>query len=246
MDAKLEQTLRKLGLTDGEIRVYIALLRQGSSTVGPIIDKAKISSSKVYVILDKLLDKGLASYVLKEKTKYFQAAPPIALKEILEKKSQEIEETKKELDNSIVAIKALQKLKSPHEGARIYRGYKALTAAWHEAVNSIPSGGEYIFFSVGYGEDAFLKRFFEKMARELRKKKITIHGVAQSSEKKLYDKYYRKFGYKMKYTPVKFPADTTVAGDYVLIFVWDKKEPVVYALRSTVLAESYKQFFGEL
>lgn len=246
MDLELERLFSKLGLTEGEIKVYIALLRLGSSTVGPIIDRAKISSSKVYVILDKLLDKGLVSYILKERTKYFQAAPPVALKELVEKKAKEIETVGKDLDKNIEKIERLQKQKLPSEGARIYRGYKALKAAWHEAASSIETNGEYLFFSVGYGEDAYLKRFFNKLSTEMKRKKIEIKGIANNSEKKLYNQFYKKLGYQMKYTDIKFPADTTVAGDFVLIFVWDKKEPVVYSLKSHVLAESYKMFFKSL
>ncbi len=193
-----------------------------------------------------MIDKGLVSYILKERTKYFQAAPPVVLKELLETKTKEIEKIKKDLDENISKIEEIQKQKLPSEGARIYRGYKALKAAWHEAVLSIEDKGEYLFFSVGYGDDAYLKRFFEKLARELKKKKISIKGIAHNSEKKLYQKYYQKFGYKMKYTEIKFPADTTVAGDFVLVFVWDKKEPVVYSLKSHVLAESYRTFFRSL
>ena len=59
MKQKIKGTLRELGLTDGETRVYLALLGKPETTVGPVIDKAQISSSKVYVILEKLIQKGL-------------------------------------------------------------------------------------------------------------------------------------------------------------------------------------------
>ena len=61
--------LKDAGLTDGEAKVYLALLELGSSTTGPIIHKSKIAKSIVYQILEKLMQKGLVSYVTKEKTK---------------------------------------------------------------------------------------------------------------------------------------------------------------------------------
>jgi sugar-specific transcriptional regulator TrmB len=43
-----------LGLTEGESKVYLALLRTGPSTIGRIIKEARVSNSKIYDILDRL------------------------------------------------------------------------------------------------------------------------------------------------------------------------------------------------
>ena len=71
-----ERLLEGLGLTKGEIKVYFALLEIGSSTTGEVIKKAKVSRSKVYEMLDRLIDRGLVSFVIRENTKYFEAADP--------------------------------------------------------------------------------------------------------------------------------------------------------------------------
>ena len=68
--------LQKIGLTAGESKVYMALLKIGSSTTGPIVDEAKVSRSKVYHIIERLMSKGLVTSIVKTKTKYFQAADP--------------------------------------------------------------------------------------------------------------------------------------------------------------------------
>ena len=62
-------SLREAGLTDGEIKVYLALLELGAATTGPIIEKSGIARSIIYQILDKLMQKGLVSMVMKDKTK---------------------------------------------------------------------------------------------------------------------------------------------------------------------------------
>ena len=56
MDTKI---LEKIGLTNGESKVYLALLEIGLSSTGQIIEKSQITSSKVYIILQKLEKKGL-------------------------------------------------------------------------------------------------------------------------------------------------------------------------------------------
>ena len=76
-----EKLLEEIGLTRGEIKVYLTLLKIGETTTGKIISEAKISSGKIYEILDKLIQKGLVSYTIKEKTRYFNAASPNRIKE---------------------------------------------------------------------------------------------------------------------------------------------------------------------
>ena len=87
MDLRL---LEEIGLTKGEIAVYMALLDVGSSTVGPIIDKANVSSSKVYDILERLMDKGLVSFVIKSGTKNFEAADPERLLDYMKEKKRSL------------------------------------------------------------------------------------------------------------------------------------------------------------
>lgn len=83
MDTKL---LEELGLSKGEIKVYLTLLKLGETTTGKIIEEAQISGGKIYLILDKLIKKGLASFSIKEKTKYFSAASPNRILDYLHEK----------------------------------------------------------------------------------------------------------------------------------------------------------------
>ena len=68
--------LKELGYTEREIRVYEALLSLGKTTAGPIAAKAKLAHTKVYDTLQRLVDKGLVSFIIISKTKYFLAEDP--------------------------------------------------------------------------------------------------------------------------------------------------------------------------
>src|SRR3989338_74358 len=71
-----EELLQDLGLTKSEIAVYFALLDLGSSSTGHIIKKAGIAAGKIYLILNKLTQKGLVTYAISSGTKYYQAKDP--------------------------------------------------------------------------------------------------------------------------------------------------------------------------
>jgi sugar-specific transcriptional regulator TrmB len=58
------QELTQLGLTDGEARVYLSLLKIGLSKVGPIVRDSHVSYSKIYDVLERLGMKGLVSHVI--------------------------------------------------------------------------------------------------------------------------------------------------------------------------------------
>ena len=80
------EILRKIGLTEGEIRVYEALAYLGQSSTGPIMDKSGISSTKVYLILERLIQRGLVCFIVENNVKKFQIANPQNIIEYLDKK----------------------------------------------------------------------------------------------------------------------------------------------------------------
>ena len=57
--------LRKIGLTEGEIRVYEALLNLGECTKTSLVKEAGIAPSNIYDITNRLIEKGIVSKVIK-------------------------------------------------------------------------------------------------------------------------------------------------------------------------------------
>src|SRR3972149_2344557 len=112
-------SLREAGLTEGEIKVYLALLELGASTAGPIIEKSKVSRSIIYQLLDKLMEKGLVSYIVKEKTKHFQAAEPNRLFDYIEERAVKLQESKKSVEKLLPQLLLRQRAAKESE-ARIF------------------------------------------------------------------------------------------------------------------------------
>ena len=91
------EILKDLGLTNTEIKIYITLLEFGSSLASVISKKSNIERTVTYHILEKLIRKGIVSYVIKENRKYFSSAEPERLKNILKEKEQSLNELIPEL-----------------------------------------------------------------------------------------------------------------------------------------------------
>tara|TARA_B100001971_G_C18217072_1_gene554591 strand:- start:825 stop:1568 length:744 start_codon:yes stop_codon:yes gene_type:complete len=67
---------KELGLTNNEIEVYLTLLRKGSISVNKIAERSGLHRQAVYDALDRLLEKGFVSFVIRNSKKYFQGINP--------------------------------------------------------------------------------------------------------------------------------------------------------------------------
>ena len=84
--------LKKIGLTDGEIKVYEALLELGETTKTKLAKKSEVSPSKIYDITNRLIRKGIISSVRKRGIMHFKAADPKRLNDFIKEKEKEIDE----------------------------------------------------------------------------------------------------------------------------------------------------------
>ena len=73
MDLKI---LKDVGLTDTEIKVYLALLSLGATSAGKIVEETGVYRKNLYDSLNKLIEKGLVTYVIEKKIKVFQPKIP--------------------------------------------------------------------------------------------------------------------------------------------------------------------------
>src|SRR3989344_3480026 len=72
----VEFELKKLGLSDKEIKVYLALLELGEAAVQKISQKSKVNRATTYVILEGLAKKSLVSEIEKEGKTLYGAQDP--------------------------------------------------------------------------------------------------------------------------------------------------------------------------
>ena len=113
-----EEIMRKVGLTNSEIAVYSALVKLRSSTTGPIVKEAGI----IYEILDKLIAKGLVSYIVKAGRKYFQLTEPGRFKDYVEAQERELEKVKGELGGMVRHFEEVLNKKEEFQSAEIFEG----------------------------------------------------------------------------------------------------------------------------
>ena len=139
--------LKQAGLTEGEIKVYLALLELGLSTSGNIIKKSNIAKSIVYQILEKLEKKGLVSHIIKSKTMYFQASSPEKILNYIEEKEKDLKQTKEEIEKILPELLLKEKFGDKSE-ATVYTGYKGIITAYEKVYKKLKKGEEYYYLGI--------------------------------------------------------------------------------------------------
>ncbi len=98
--------LRKLGLTEKEVRVYLAALELGHNSVQVIAKKAQISRPTAYAVIKNLENKELIAESKERGKRYFTAQSPDHLLGILRRQKRELEEKEREFLRIIAALRA--------------------------------------------------------------------------------------------------------------------------------------------
>ena len=80
------EVLKSLGLSDKEIKIYLANLQLGSSLVQKIANFAGLNRTSTYDFLRSLEQKGFVSYMIQSGKKFYQATQPNKLIDMLREK----------------------------------------------------------------------------------------------------------------------------------------------------------------
>ncbi|MBI2110723.1 TrmB family transcriptional regulator [Candidatus Woesearchaeota archaeon] len=116
---ELQSALKEFGLSENEIKVYLALIKTGESTAQNTAKTAGLPRTTTYHLLESLEQKGLVGFVIKESKKYFQAANPKKLIQALEEKKNIIQEIIPELSSISETVKEKPKV-------TVYEGLKGI------------------------------------------------------------------------------------------------------------------------
>lgn len=241
-----ERELRKLGLTDGEARAYAALLELGSTTVGPVVKKSGVAYSKIYEVLQRLIEKGLVSYIIKEKTKYFQAVEPARLHDYLEKQKAELHEREDLLKELQPKLQQAVALAPERKEAEIFIGFQGLRTAYELLLIKAQKDDILRFFYVhGKEYHAIAEDFYESIFPFFKKRGIKLRGISSFEHRKPpYLKRVPPF-VELRFVDFPIPATVDIFGDKVLVAAWHEK-PIVFLIQSSEIAENLRSYFDAI
>ena len=227
---RIESLLKEIGLSEGERKVYLALLKLGSVKVSEIKRNTGLHRTTVYDFLEKLLNKGLVNSVVKEHVNYYNAAHPERLLVFVKEKEDNIREAMPEL------LKLVD-TKKDEIAVETYRGVEGFKTLLNDALKVRKN---YVAF--GVDEDIFREKFGIIMDQHFRKEQeIGISSRLLTWEKAPF--IYKVPNTSYRSIPKEFfePTPTIIYGDRVGIMIWDPLTIIIITNRA--LAESYRKHF---
>jgi|SRR3989344_4536274 len=223
--------LKRLGLSTNESRIYLVLLELGQAQAGEISKKTQINRTTTYDAIERLIKKGLVSYVIQANKKSFKPTSPNKFIENLKEQERFVEKILPELNS-------LYKSSKEAEETNTYKGRKGIKSILQDILKC----KEYVAFgSAGKFLDIMKHDFiiFQKRKKELRiKSRVILNESSRKTET-----------VKLAYTNFKFiqdeysvPTTTFVYNNQVAIIIW-AEIPVATVIKSKDVAESYKNYF---
>jgi sugar-specific transcriptional regulator TrmB len=230
MDTKI---LRKLGLDEKEVQVYLCLLKTGSTTASRISKETDIDRATCYRYLDSLINKGLVSYFIQNNIKYFQAAHP-------EKILRDLKEKKSEFEKILPELISLSDIPKEETTAEVYKGEEGIKTILREILRNRQD--HLVLGDDGHFQEIF-PVFFKQFINECKRKRIKESILCTKS---VFNKV-KKFEYSYSTTKMlpngnPLPTTTLIYGDKIVLFNWQLPYNAI-VISNKNISNAYKNYF---
>ena len=231
--------LQELGLTQNEIKIYSALLALGSATSGKITFETGMHRSRVYEGLNRLTEKGLASFVKKGATAYFEATSSEKILDVLEEEKMNVERKISEMKKHIPELNKFRE-KKPTAEAYILQGIEGFKAMRRDLFKS---GSKELLIIGGIArEHKVMPIFYQKWNAERLNKNI---GMRVLHKEEARGKIPISPKYQTKYLPpdISNPAVINIYGDRVVNVLWKGDYPLCFVMVNKEIPDAYNKYF---
>ncbi|MBI2665637.1 hypothetical protein HYX12_03385 [Candidatus Woesearchaeota archaeon] len=234
----VKEALIQAGLTNREVDTYLCLLKIGESSVGYISKKTKENRAHLYDTLNKLVQKGFVSSVIKNGKKYFHSAPPEKILDYLQEKQEKV----KELLPELIKLSSLE-VKCPL--VEVFEGTEGIKTVLKDVLKE---NKEWLCLGLTGISSHLIPFFIEQFHRQRIKQKLPLRGIYND------DKIAQKRAEVIKkqpYTKVRLmhktsPTTTYIYGQKVTIIIWEKEKLVAIKINDSDIAKSHRDYFEEL
>lgn len=235
----IEDTLKQLNLSEKEIKTYLTLLKLGSSSINRISEITALPKSTCYDILRGLISRGLASSLIREKVKYFEATNPQVL-------ITQLDEKKKKIKQILPELNSMYKTVGEKPQVHLYEGKTGLKMIYDKVLSTRKDFlifGNYTLFA------QFFKWFYAQFIKRRIKSGIPAYIISDSSKfAKAMRKKDKQENRKSKITTFMDDqkAECYVFGDHVAFVTLSEKEPVGVVIQNHEISHLMRSIFKEV
>jgi len=241
------KTLNKIGLSQKQAIIYLAMLELGEAKITDIAKRANLKRPTVYIIIEELELLGLTSQLIKGKSRAYSAVHPKRISELLEFRRNKFQEL-------LPDLVAKYKSASGRPSVQMLEGMEAIRQTYREALMTLTQDNcEQLWIS---NLSSIIEKFPEIMAEYSR----VLNKFPKSNIREILfgerntDEWFKKIKVKRnKNHQTKYINDFNSGGetdqlitDEKLYFFAINPEPFVLIIESPEMAKTQKFLFENI
>lgn len=239
----LRPLLRRIGLDEREIEVYLVILSLKIARASAIAKAAKQSRSHTYLVLRSLEEKGLVSEIERGKVLHFVAEPPQRLLSYVQDKEEELHSLKPIVEG---ALPLLSSLTSPLVGkprVTLLTGLEGMRQVYRDVLQET--------FVALFNAESMYATFSCNIVQKVLSKHARLRGhdllVDNAGAKRYLKEVKQHEEYEVRLLPknVTFNTDTIVYADTIALFAYDADLSIV-RIENQNLADAFRSWHAAL
>ncbi len=229
------EALRTLGLTEIEEKVYLTLIEEGPSLAGHISRKSGIHRRMVYDATERLIKKGLVSYIMKNNRRLFEAADPDRLLQIIQEQEAAVKQV-------LPQLKMAHSMSKEKQETQFFKGHAGVKGVFED---EIKEGKELLILAASPSAREMFPAYFHWFDVRRKQKNIKAKILADA-------KHAGKFSgiplAEVRYIPGlgSEATSTNIYADKVAIIFWSKEKPFVVLIKQKEIADAYRAYFEQM
>jgi len=229
----IADTLKELGLSQNEIKIYISLIELGPSLIGKICEKTKIHRRNVYDSIEMLKDKGFVSATIINNRNVFEAVNPERILDILDEKRINVEKIIPQLINQQNKKQILVK---------VYTGLNGRKIIFEDKLKHLEE--QYVLGA--HNPSRRISAFLENYHKRRIKNKIYTKMLFINQNKQAAHKFAEYKYIEARLLPDKFssPIAINIYGNKTAILLGSETiEPITILIEDEGLSNDFKSYF---
>ncbi|MFH1073426.1 MAG: helix-turn-helix domain-containing protein [Nanoarchaeota archaeon] len=236
--------LEKLGLNRNEAKVYLGLIQKGQASASQLVKALGVHRNIVYDNLEKLIDKGLVSFIVQGTKRVFIAEEPDAIIEYLNGKKEGIDQEIKDAQALLPQIgKFLKASPQQDHDVVVFRGMKGIKKVLAEVLGAKEN---WVLGMSNASVEVMSNTYWKNYNAKVDDLNIKEYFLLNADFKDEYS-FAKKRNIHVRRLPRELTQVTEIIlfNDNVAMFIYSE-DPVVILIKNNYLFQTFRQQFDFL
>ena len=238
---KLFTALETIGLSNKEVRVYLALLELGQATAAQVARPAGINRTTAYDILGSLAGKKLVTALGKEPKQEYKAEAPESLLKFQKERIRRDEGFLGVIEELMPELKSMHRAKDKPV-VRFYEGEEGLRHVYEDTLTSHETIRAYASVEdTNAGLPDYFPRYYERRTAASIGIRAIFPHTKEAVERSARDKVERRESLHVPREKFSFSPEINIYDNKVMIASWKEKMGII--IESKEIADAMKKIY---